>query len=347
MRLDVISFTERGWQLSLKLERIFGEECGLYIKGSAQGYPDKITRVTESLEEWTGRHFEEHIPIIFVGALGIAVRSIAPFIKDKLKDIPVVCVDEAGGFSIPVLSSHYGGGLYIARRIAEALGAVLVMTTATDINGRFAVDVFAAKNDLIPANKEGIKAISSKILSGEAVNIYFDNVETEGAVPEELKVVEIWEKADIVVSNRTATRSCTLQLVPKNLHLGVGCKRGKGTDEILGAIRDILRSEGLSEAAVVDISSIDLKKDEEGLAEAAAELDAGFLTYSAAQLNALEGDFSGSDFVREVTGVDNVCERSAILSAMNSGECRLVSPKAAVDGVTVAVAESRCIIKFT
>ena len=345
MRLDVISFTSRGAELSLKIADVFGEETGLYRKSRYSFTSNRITNVTEGLGDWTGRHFDEYIPVIFIGALGIAVRAIAPFIKGKLEDIPIVCVDEAGKFAIPVLSSHYGGGLYITKRLAEGLGAVCVMTTATDINSRFAVDVFASKNDLIPANKDGIKEISSKILSGEQISMSFENVIFDGEMPEEVKVVENREIADVVVSNRTATRSCILQLIPPNLHLGVGCKRGRGTDEILEAIKQTLFSEGLKLEAVQDISSIDIKADEAGLAGAAAELGAEFVTYSAEELRALEGDFSGSEFVREITGVDNVCERSALLSAQRSGKGRLIVAKTVWDSVTVAVAESEYTVR--
>ena len=347
MRIDLICFTEKGSELGLRIAGIFGEEAGLYIKGQARAASEKITRVNESLEEWTGRRFTEHIPIVFIGALGIAVRSAAPFVRDKLKDIPIVCVDEGGGFAIPVLSAHYGGGLYIAEKIAAALGAVCVKTTATDIEHRFAVDVFASKNDLIPANRQGIKVISSKILAGEKINICFDNVGIEGKLPEELKAVENRDIADVVVSNRTATSSCILQLIPVNLHLGVGCKRGKGTAEISEAIKEVLLSEGLWRSAVADISSIDLKKDEAGLAETAAELGAGFLTYSAGELKETEGEFEASEFVNEITGVDNVCQRAALLSAMKAGGGRLITGKRIMNGVTVAVAESRCRVKFT
>ena len=343
MRIDIISFTLGGAKLSIRLAKVLGEETGLYYKGSAETGDYKITRVLETLGDWTKKRFEEHVPIVFIGALGIAVRSIAPFIEDKLKDIPVVCVDEAGRFSIPVLSSHYGGGLYIAKRIAEGIGAQCVMTTATDINGRFAVDVFAAKNNLIPANKEGIKAISSRILAGQTVSIFFENLKTDGELPEELRLAENADMADIVVSNRTPTRRCSLQLIPLNLHLGVGCKKGKNSDEILRAVRSVLSSEGYSIYALQDISSIDIKKDEKGLADAAAALGVQFLTYTSKELGSLEGDYCASAFVKEITGVDNVCERSAVLS---SGQGSLVIGKRSLDGVTVAAAVSEYRISF-
>ncbi len=346
MRIDIISFTKRGAELSVRLAGIFGWECTLYHKGEALIPDSRIKPVAESLRDWTGRRFSEHIPVIFVGALGIAVRSIAPFIGDKLKDIPVVTVDEAGRFSIPVLSSHYGGGLHIAKKAAQGLGALCVMTTATDINDCFAVDVFAAKNNLIPADKEGIKKISVKVLAGESVRLYLEKAKTEGEMPKGVELTENADMADIVVSDFAPTRSCTLHLIPRNLHVGVGCKKGKSRGEIFGIIKKVFESNGLNTASIESLASISLKAEEEGIIEAAAELGADFRTFPAEELSEIKGEFSHSDFVNSVTGVDNVCERAAVLSAKAAGGAALIVPKAAYDGVTVAVAAADLMIRF-
>lgn len=90
------------------------------------------------------------------GHCGIAVRSIAPHVKDKLSDVPVLVADEAGQFVIPLLAGHYGGANRLAGELSRALGATAVLTTATDVNGLFAVDVFAASNRLAVAGHDGI-----------------------------------------------------------------------------------------------------------------------------------------------------------------------------------------------
>ena len=122
--------------------------------------------VTCSIAVWAGERMKERDAILFIGAAGIAVRSIAPHIKNKLVDSPVLVMDELGKHIIPLLSGHVGGANELALLIAEAVGAEPVITTATDLHDRFAVDVFAKKHFLRIGNKNGIAPISSKVLRG-------------------------------------------------------------------------------------------------------------------------------------------------------------------------------------
>ena len=98
------------------------------------------------VSEWTKEVFWQYDALIFVGAAAIAVRSIAPCLKDKLTDPAVLVVDEKAQYVIPLLSGHVGGANALASRLAADLQALPVITTATDIQGLFAVDVFAVKN---------------------------------------------------------------------------------------------------------------------------------------------------------------------------------------------------------
>ena len=93
-----------------------------------------------------GEAFANMDALIFVGACGVAVRSIAPFVRDKKTDPAVLCLDERASFVIPLLSGHIGGANALAARLAGTLGAKAVITTATDVNGKFAVDAWAAQN---------------------------------------------------------------------------------------------------------------------------------------------------------------------------------------------------------
>ena len=95
------------------------------------------------LSEWTAENFQKSDALIFIGAVGIAVRAIAPHCKSKATDPAVIVLDERGRFSIPILSGHLGGANDLAKKLASICGAVPVITTATDIEGVFAVDEWA------------------------------------------------------------------------------------------------------------------------------------------------------------------------------------------------------------
>lgn len=118
--------------------------------------------VQESVSVWAGEQMAAHHALVFVGACGIAVRAIAPWITDKLHDSPVLVMDEQGQYVIPLLSGHVGGANELAVRLAEELGAVPVITTATDLHGSFAVDLFAKRNDLWIHNRRGLPGCRQK-----------------------------------------------------------------------------------------------------------------------------------------------------------------------------------------
>ena len=134
-----------------------------------------------------------------------------------------------------------------------------------------------------------------------------------------------------------------LMLVPRNIVLGVGCRRGKEKQEIVNMIRKFLRLNNISEKAIFTIASIDLKKDEEGLILAAEEFNAKTRFFSADELGKVESVSESSEFVKKITGVDNVCERAAILG---SDFGRLICTKYKEDGVTVAAAIMERSISF-
>mgnify|MGYP000509047185 FL=1 len=101
--------------------------------------PDPIS---VSTSQWAGEQFQAGKEgVIFIGACGIAVRSIAPYIAGKKTDPAVLVIDECGKFVIALLSGHLGGANELALRCAGYLKAVPVVTTATDLHSRFAVDV--------------------------------------------------------------------------------------------------------------------------------------------------------------------------------------------------------------
>ena len=180
------------------------------------------------------------------------------------------------------------------------------------------------------------KEIAAALLDGETVGYFSDypisQPEGTGYEADVVHRLNVW-----VTCRRQEAPGIFLRLIPKKLVLGIGCRRGTPGDVIETAVRETLEEHHLDIRGVSGAASIDLKKDEAGLLETAAGLGIPFSTYSSEELAAVQGDFSESGFVRQVTGVGNVCERSALCCAGTGG--RLIVKKQVHSGVTVAVAE--------
>lgn len=351
MRLAVISFTQRGSRLNQMVSQALslqGYDCDSYaIKKYA--HDCGLKELEQPLQEWTGEMFRVMDGILFIGATGIAVRSIAPFVQSKTKDPAIVVMDEKGVFAISLMSGHLGGANELAGVLANLTGAIPVITTATDVNGRFAVDVFARKNGLYISSMKYAKEISADVLDEKKIGLYSD-YPVIGNIPEELTV---WDPESVfegvngicisLYENREPYKQ-TLHLIPKILAVGVGCKKGTSAELIREKIEKVLKQYHISEKSICGLFSIDLKAKEEGLIQTAADLGVEFRTYSAEELQKVKGDFSESSFVASVTGVSNVCERSAVLG---SDYGVLLCRKTAEDGVTVALAVREYMIDFS
>ena len=308
------------------------------------------------LSEATAKWFHQADALIFIAATGIAVRCIAPFVQDKFRDPAVLVMDENGKFVISLMSGHAGGANRLCGLLAETVGAQPVITTATDGRGLFAVDVFSAENGLQISDRTIAKQISARVLAGETLHIYFD--EAFGISADSGNQFEKYGKgvsrteerayADIIVTFRQeeGDRRDALYLIPRAVTLGIGCRKGISSEAIHKAVQQILHTSGVFPQAVSGIASIDLKKEEAGLHAFAEEWNLPLTFYTAEELSRVPGTFSTSDFVRNVTGVDCVCERSAVRLALDQDhigrksrkDVLLLERKHSLDGVTAALA---------
>lgn len=333
MKLAYLAFSDKGYELAKKL----AEELGGTAFRSGQD---------QSLAEWTKEHFASEEGLVFVGAAGIAVRAISPFVADKSTDPAVVVIDEKALNVIPILSGHLGGANDLARRIADVTGAGCVITTATDINGVFAVDEWSKRQGCALIEKERIVIVSGALLGGRKVTVK-SRWDIDGEVPEGIEVIggaegcgSDGEKADITLDAFSRDED-TLHIVPKICVLGIGCRKGTKKEAIELLLEKLREETGLLTESVCGVASIDIKKEEEGLLEFCADHGWDIDFYSSDELTEVPGDFSGSEMVKSVTGVDNVCERSAALKA--GADCgpaagSIVVKKMAENGVTMAVA---------
>ena len=355
MKLNVISFTEKGIRLAEKLgeqwqrENRLAEPPALYAKCSAFEKKSPVIRVSGSVTAWAGERMESEGALVFIGACGIAVRAIAPWVKDKCRDNPVLVMDERGEYVIPILSGHLGGANELAEEIARVMGAVPVITTATDINRVFSVDLFAKKNGLEIVNREGIAKVSARALAGEILTASIQekflpdagslfSSELENQTGGEIRVVKYppEQPVDLVISEEKKKFPCKILLRPKLYVVGMGCKRGKDAGAVADFIARSLREAGISEGEVLALATIDQKKEELGFLQWCQKKRVSFFTYSAEELAEVPGEFHGSEFVKEQVGVDNVCERAALKACGPGGV--LVCEKKKAEGMTLAIA---------
>ena len=265
------------------------------------------------------------------GGGGIALRAIAPHCQSKATDPAVVVLDECGRFAVPLLSGHLGGANDLARRLAAACGAVPVITTATDANGLFAVDEWAKKQNCAVWETPRIKLVSGALLAGKTVR-YASPWVIAGTLPAGVAEAEEPSGADFALT--MTPQGNALHLIPRIGVLGVGCKRGTTAAQLEAAFAAFCADTNLAPVGITAAASIDLKQNEPGLLEFCRSHGWLVSFYSAAQLRAVPGTFSASRFVQGVTGVDNVCERAAVLASGGT----LLLPKYAHTGVTFAAA---------
>ena len=373
MNIQMIAFTEKGYRLAEQLRTRWITASDTLCSANAVdqdasraggGQPPRIElhAKTEalpaisdprSLQDIVGEWFTKSAAdaIIFVGATGIAVRAIAPFIWGKAVDPAVLVIDEAGRYVISLLSGHLGGANALARTAASLIEAEPIITTATDAESAFAVDTFAKENGFLLTDLRKAKEVSAKVLRGEKLRIYSDIpmerlVQRPARHEAELVPAQEIDRADIIISYRThilkpaekSSQAIGLRLIAKRVHVGLGARKGVTQAEVAAAVATCLEDAGIDPRAVVALASIDLKKQEAGILAYSYESGVPFVTYTAEELRTVEGAFAGSSFVQSVTGVANVCERAAAYAAGRSGHTEVLVHKTIHGNVTTAVA---------
>ena len=171
----------------------------------------------------------------------------------------MLVVDEMGKYVIPILSGHIGGANELAREAAGILGALPVITTATDLRHAFAVDLFAVQNRLEMEDLEEAKRISAAVLAGERIG-FFSDFPTEGEIPEELSP-GVWQAHNICITQRDGERRPgLLKLIPRTAVLGMGCRRGISLEAARSGAVAALKSSGLSRLSLCALASVAEKR---------------------------------------------------------------------------------------
>ena len=230
MRAAIIAFTRRGAALG----RILADAPGATLPVPARFAPEVGAEDYDSLEGWTAKPWPEPDALIFGGAAGSAVRAMPPHGRNKFPAPAVISVDETGRFAIPLLSGHVGGANELAVKVAALTGGQAAVSTATDVNGLFAVDVWARERDMVITDRVLAKEVSAALLEGKPVGFASDfghpcPVGLTGD-PAELGVWVTYRK-------EKGPFSRTLRLAPRGLILGIAGRGGTPRGPTGGAVR--------------------------------------------------------------------------------------------------------------
>ena len=273
--------------------------------------------------------FHESSSLVFIGAMGICVRSIAPFAEDKHTDPAVVCIDSTGKYVIPVLSGHIGGANDLSKELANLLGAEAIITTQSDNANLWALDTLGKKYDWTLIAKDSNAAIST-FVNGKPTALLLDIRDKgtdylERTVPSHVSIFysfeaipqQDYELLIIVSPQQYDTSIPTITYIPKVLHLGMGCRKDMQGDltVVYEHIKDVLRDKRLYPEALADVNTIDLKKCEPVLTLLAyGVMECPFHTYTSEELKDIPVP-NPSEKVLEVTESPSVSEASAIYAA--------------------------------
>ncbi|RLB02839.1 MAG: cobalamin biosynthesis protein CbiG [Deltaproteobacteria bacterium] len=337
--IAVYALTRKGAQLAKSIARELGSDLFLHKRCGTSEHTVQF----ESLRKLVSTTFSRYSNHVFIAATGIVVRVIAPLISSKDRDPAVVVLDQNGRFCISLLSGHLGGANELARKIASITGGEPVITTATDIEGLPAIDLIAMERNFAIANPDAIKVINAAILDGENIQIY----DTEdrlglrkgntGLSLDWLGNEKDWKSGmpGIWVSyTEKSPEPAQLVLHPRCLVVGIGCNKGTRAEEVLDAINNVFRSHGLATSSLLYLSSIEAKKNEAGLIEAARQLKVTVKFFAPEELEQVDVP-NPSDMAKKYVGAKSVCEAAAMLAA---DQGKLIVPKKIFRNVTVAVA---------
>ena len=338
----IISLTEKSIQAAYKLSDIF-ENADVYImeKRREKQKSDKAI-FYQKLDVLIDEIFRKYKAIIFIMATGIVIRHIARHIKDKAVDPAIIVCDEKLTFAISLLSGHIGGANEICRYIGEKTGAFPVITTATDINDKGALDNIALRLKAYKdEDRELYKNINYMLANDDKVYLLSDvslpeDVDLRGFTLINYKKIKsadhlcithdidfeknqfeengIYKKHEFIIhiTYRKKTGLEHLQnyakITPKCIYIGIGCTKNTPYDIIKQTLMKYLFDNNIDMTSIAKIGSIDIKRNEQGIINLAEKLGIEFITFTSDEIIASRyyNDIPKNDFVKSITGVDSV-----------------------------------------
>ena len=331
MKIAVYCVSKNAVKLAEKINLDSKYNCDIYI--SARLFAEKnedssdFIIMNESLKEVVEKTFRDYDLHIFIMAAGIVVRVIADFIKSKDVDPAVLTVDEQGNFVISLLSGHLGGANEECNYLANVLGSLPVITTASDVSGKIAVDTLSQKLNAKLDDLESAKRVTALIVNGEKVRLL---------LPENLTESDSCVSGAVIVSNKKKIE--ITKIIPQNIIMGIGCKKDTSKENILAAVNDAMDKYNLEMNSLRITASAWVKENETGLLEACKELGKEIMFFTKEEILELEGFIQEeSEFVKSQIGVSAVSEPCAYLASNKNG--KFLAKKLIYDGITISIYE--------
>lgn len=323
MKIAVISVTEQGDFIANKIRETY--TIDLFSKKQTESF--EINSISKLC-------MENYSAVIYIASTGIAVRSIAPYIKNKVIDPAVIVIDCTGKYVISLLSGHLGGANKLTREIAGKVGALPIITTASDNLGFLAPDLLAKENGLEIEDLIKMKTIAALLVAGEKVA--FLDEDSQIKPPAGYGVDNLYKyQALVYVTNKDKIdfpNANTLKLIRKNIILGVGCKKNYDSEKMLKQVLEVLKEYNVDKRAIRCISTVEIKTNEKAIINLSEVLKCELEIWEINEIKALQHRYIGSDFVEKTIGARAVCEPCVELSGGT-----FLSSKLNIDGMTLCI----------
>ena len=334
MRTAVYCVSKNGYETCLKIRNSVYKNLHIYVSQRVTNMlnleienVENLFVINERVPILLEKTFDKYDLHIFVAALGAVVRIIEGKFKSKDTDPAVITVDDHANFVISLLSGHLGGANEECKKIANGIGAISVITTASDVGGKIAVDTLSQKIKAKLESLEDAKRVTSLIVNGENVSIH---------LPKNIVENDKNCAGAIIVSNRKNIEIS--KIIPKNIILGIGCKRNTPKEKIIEKINYVMETQNLEMSSIKRSASAWVKSDEIGLLEAMEELSIPIEFFEKEEILKVENLVEErSEFVKNQIGVYGVSEPCAYLASSKRGS--FLVKKVKLGGVTISIFE--------
>ena len=334
MRTAIYCVSKTGYKTCLKVKENVYNNLHIYVSGRVANLlnlenenNEDLIVINERVPILLEKTFNKYDLHIFVAATGAVVRIIEGKFKSKDTDPAVITIDDHANFVISLLSGHLGGANEECKKIANGIGAIPVITTASDVGGKIAVDTLSQKIKAKLNDLDGAKRVTSLIVNGENVSLH---------LPKNIVNHDENSAGAIIVSNRKNIEIS--KIIPQNIFIGIGCKRGVSKEHIIEKLKYAMDKQNLELSAIKMVASAWVKSDEIGLIEAMKELDIPIKFFEKEEILKLENLIEEkSEYVKKTIGVYGVSEPCAFLAS--SGKGTFLAKKIKLDGMTLSIFE--------